>query len=61
MLIWIDQYAPARQGQRLTPWAPRGTLLDLAIRGPDVLTGGAFGTEGSLATTAVFGLRCVYQ
>ncbi len=33
-----------------------GTLLDLATRGPDVLTGGAFGPEGSLATTAVFGL-----
>ena len=33
-----------------------GTLLDLATRGPDVLTGGAFGPEGSLAATVVFGL-----
>jgi len=52
MLVWIAQDAPARRGQRLTPWALRGTLLDLAIRGPDVLTGGAFGPEGRLATTA---------
>jgi len=33
-----------------------GTLIDLATRGPDWLTGGSFGPEGGLATTAVFGL-----
>ncbi len=33
-----------------------GTLIDLMSSGPDWLTGGAFGPEGSLVTTLGFGL-----
>ncbi|WP_060862200.1 CPBP family intramembrane glutamic endopeptidase [Paenibacillus riograndensis] len=38
-----------------------GRLLHISLAGPDWLTGGAFGLEGSVATTAIFviGIVCV--